>query len=131
MIPAIEPSEIGNTERTGLGNPSDRKEIPLTLHPDFQMIPTASTYASGNPATGLHNLASRTSGGITVSLDFKPFGKEISVTVSGADDFTLRDIPHALALDVYRHPYAYAERFLASGRLIPAGYEIGAISDPA
>jgi len=64
------------------------------------------------------NLATRTANGIKVSLDWHEPTDEITVSVenpSANEDFTIREIPHPLALDVYRHPYAYASKLLTSG----------------
>jgi hypothetical protein len=62
------------------------------------------------------NLAVRTNEGISVSLDFETETREITVSVkSSTEDFTMRSIPHPLALDVFRHPYAYADRLIAAG----------------
>jgi len=62
------------------------------------------------------NLSIRETDGISVSLDFDSTSRELTVSVrTESDDFTLREVPHPLALDVFNHPYAYAERLLVAG----------------
>jgi uncharacterized FlaG/YvyC family protein len=62
------------------------------------------------------NLAIRENHGISISLDFEDTTKEISVSVkSETENFVMREIPHKLALDVFNHPYAYADRLVTAG----------------
>jgi len=66
----------------------------------------------------LKNLSERCSDSTRVSLDFCPDTKAVSVTVRNeatGENFTIPEIPHPLALDVYHHPYAYASRLISAG----------------
>jgi hypothetical protein len=82
----------------------------MTNHPDFIAVSTGY-----NPN---HELSARQNDGFTVSLNWNQITDEISVHVSSAktgEDFTIQEIPHPLALDVFHHPYAYASRLLTAG----------------
>lgn len=64
----------------------------------------------------------RTNGGISVTLlgHFNGSGKceFAKVKVSSANlDFTLDEIPLDRALEVYRHPFVYADRELTAGKI--------------
>lgn len=62
------------------------------------------------------NLAIRQNEGILISLDWNSDSNEVSCHVlTASEDFTLREIPHPLALDVFNHPYAYASRLISAG----------------
>lgn len=62
------------------------------------------------------NLATRSNNGITVSLDWNSDTDEVTCRVNSAtSDFTITEIPHPLALDVYHHPFAYADRLMTAG----------------
>jgi len=64
------------------------------------------------------NLSTRNANGTTVSLDWNSDTDEVSVTVrnpKASEDFRIGDIPHPLALEVFRHPYVYANKLLTSG----------------
>ena len=68
----------------------------------------------------LKEIDTRSNDGITVTfeVEFSPEPQYAVISVKSAtEDFTLSEIPLSLAMDVYRHPYAYAARSLASGRL--------------
>ena len=61
------------------------------------------------------NLAERRNHDISVSLDYDPIEREVSVTVvTPNEEFTLYP-PNSVALDCFHHPYAYAQRVLTSG----------------
>lgn len=63
----------------------------------------------------IHNLASRNSSGVIVSLDWNEDENDIMVSVkSHSTDFVLHP-PNDKALDCYYHPFAYADKVLASG----------------
>lgn len=60
--------------------------------------------------TDRRELDHRQSDGIDVTLTWSPSRNELFVTVhDGGDSFELAVEPHE-ALDVFRHPYAYAAR---------------------
>jgi hypothetical protein len=63
------------------------------------------------------NLAERSSDGLRVSLNYDPDSREVWLFVSNVsgESFMLNEIPYPLALDVYHHPYAYAERLMQAG----------------
>lgn len=90
-------------------------------HPDFTVVSTAGTYGLGDdsqPQPDSLNLAERSADSTTVSLDFHPSDKSVSVHVQNhgtGEDFTIQEIPHPLALDVFHHPYAYAQRLVTAG----------------
>lgn len=73
--------------------------------------------------TDWQNLDTRTNDGITVALDFRrdtiTLDAEVRVTVDNegaGENFTLYP-RNDLALDCFRHPYAYAHGSLMSGRM--------------
>jgi hypothetical protein len=62
------------------------------------------------------NLSTRKMSGKMISLDWNEDTDEVTVSVKSAtEDFTIREIPHPLALDVFHHPYSYATRLLTRG----------------
>ena len=66
----------------------------------------------------LAELSQRNNDGLTVTLYADLETKTCTVSVIGPEaDFVLSEIPGKLALDVYRHPFAYGSRYLASGKL--------------
>lgn len=65
-------------------------------------------------------LADRKSDGISIELAYDFDSQECSVHVhSASEDFTLYP-PNPVALDCYRHPYAYASRALSRGTFTPS-----------
>lgn len=61
----------------------------------------------------LRNLATRTSDGIAVQLNWNSDTNQVSVSVrTETEKFTMHP-PNACALDCFHHPYAYADRLLA------------------
>lgn len=64
----------------------------------------------------IHNLAVRSNSAISVSLDWDADNEEIMVSVhSESADFTLYP-PNHRALDCYKHPFAYMDHVLCTGR---------------
>lgn len=70
----------------------------------------------------IREVDSRTASGITVTLSgfFSADGDCLFAIVavdSPTENFTISEIPLSNALDVYHHPYYYAERELLTGKL--------------
>jgi hypothetical protein len=66
--------------------------------------------------SAIANLATRNNSGLFVSLDYDSDKEEIMVSVkSETADFILYP-PNHRALDCYRHPFAYADHVLMTGR---------------
>lgn len=66
--------------------------------------------------SAIHNLAQRCNSGLTVSLDWDADAEEVLVSVkSESADFVMHP-PNHRALDCYRHPFAYADHVLTTGR---------------
>jgi hypothetical protein len=63
----------------------------------------------------IHNLAVRQSSGITVSLDWSEDENDITVSVNCADTNFILHPPADKAMDCFNHPFAYADKVLASG----------------
>jgi hypothetical protein len=78
--------------------------------------PHASVPASISTRTMARELDSRSSDGILVRLLWQPTDNHVSVTVNDTktgEAFQVEVRPGQRALDVFRHPYAYATRLLA------------------
>ena len=73
--------------------------------------------------TQIEELASRESAGIQVTLFWNPEGNALSVVVHDnrtGEEFSLAPEP-AEAMDVYRHPFAYAARLRVASTLASDG----------
>jgi hypothetical protein len=78
-----------------------------------------------NTSAHIREIDARSNGGITVTLSgyFNSEGScEYAVVNvdSPTATFTISEIPLCNALDVYNHPFCYADRELTSGRLVAA-----------
>jgi len=80
-----------------------------------------SAFPRGRSQT-MTELHKRESDGLTVTLfaEFEGADVEISCRVQDVktgDDFTIRDIPHHKALEVFKHPLSVGVSLLSSGKL--------------